>query len=84
MKVHKLSEIPPKAPAAQPLGVELQERVRACLDGDWSRSALSSFGVNDKTLLAALAGAPVWPGTRALIREALNARRQPQEAQGSA
>ena len=83
MKVHSLSGLPRK-PAAQPLDEGLRERVRACLNGDWSRAALSSFGVNDKTLLAALAGAPVWPGTRALIREALDARRQPQEAAGGA
>ena len=71
MKLHKLR---PNEPAAQPLDDATCESVRACLAGDWSRRALSSFGVNDKTLLAALAGAPVNRGTRAAIRESLAAR----------
>ncbi len=87
MKVHKLRQSEPE-PAAQPLDEETRASVLACLDGDWSRSSLSSFGVNNRTLLAALAGAPVNPGTRAVIRESLAARAaeqaQDQQATGGA
>ena len=80
MNFHKLRPSKPD-PAAQPLDEATCERVRACLAGDWSRRALASFGVNDKTLLAALAGAPVNPGTRAVIRESLATRAAEQATQ---
>lgn len=77
--------------SAQPISVELQERIRAALAGETSRKALSSFGVSSNTLCAALAGLPIGRGSHALILLELETREQrrdrtcvPMEASGAA
>jgi len=64
---HRPSIVPP------PLPLPLRDRLRALVAREGKRLTLARLGVSRQSLARALAGLPLYPGTRALIRQALDA-----------